>query len=454
MNTKYKKFLNYFSEYAQKGCSAFLAVVTMLLLPSVVLAQATFTEGETISIVWDENDDPELIAYNVYRRSTLSNEFSLLKSGLTDPSYDLLELDRGTYNIVVTAVSVNGLESSNSNELTFIVQAENSPGNGSGSGNGGAKTPITQPGQTPGFMDFPDENSEYDNNSDLILFPKKKALRKNTSEMSLYILYSGSSELKEIKGFETTPYVAPRVHANNVTDLELLSNERGQYLWSQYSANAELQSQGEFGKRGMSALANCDVTGDGEPDSIVISKRGQVSVLSSEDNTVTSYYNSRLKSRSVIDISCADTDNDGIENIVALRRTRKSNRSSIFIFENGASPQAIERRIPINGMKAKSLNINTSGDEIRLAVLGKRKRSSELWILDSKGNKTSVELPSGTYQVERAFLDGEEIIISRSKEGIFSQSLNSGEEPTMLIEGSEISELSLMEEKPLYKKIK
>lgn len=118
------------------------SVVTLSLLsdadfdPPAVPAQLTAVPGnETVALQWDDNTEPDLAGYNIYRSGTPQTGYTKLNSSLlTTSQYDDNDVTNYTsYFYVVTAVDTSSNESENSNlaaaapnntELTQLTSAD------------------------------------------------------------------------------------------------------------------------------------------------------------------------------------------------------------------------------------------------------------------------------------------------------------------------------------------
>lgn len=88
------------------------------------MSSTTLALGESVSLVWDPNSEPDLAGYRLYY-GTASRTYNrtVEVSGNTSVTVDDLEL--GTmYYFAVTAFNTAGLESDFSNEVTYQPQAQ------------------------------------------------------------------------------------------------------------------------------------------------------------------------------------------------------------------------------------------------------------------------------------------------------------------------------------------
>lgn len=75
-------------------------------------------QARRVVLDWNDNTEPDLAYYNVYRSTTSGSGFSLLATNVLTSTYTDTTVDLTTvYYYRVTAVDTNGNESGNSSEV-------------------------------------------------------------------------------------------------------------------------------------------------------------------------------------------------------------------------------------------------------------------------------------------------------------------------------------------------
>jgi len=97
---------------------------------------AASQEGDSVTLAWDANVEPDLMGYKVYwgvASRTYGTPVEVLLTSLTNPnspSYTVTGLANGTWYFAVTAYNTAGLESGYSNEVWTTVSVGPAPPTG------------------------------------------------------------------------------------------------------------------------------------------------------------------------------------------------------------------------------------------------------------------------------------------------------------------------------------
>ncbi len=96
--------------------------------PAAPTGLAAIAGDSVVSLDWDDNSDPDLAGYNVYRSTTSGSGYSLVNGGLvmTSDFVDSTVANGTTYYWIVRAVDTMGGESDDSNEAT-ATPADSTP---------------------------------------------------------------------------------------------------------------------------------------------------------------------------------------------------------------------------------------------------------------------------------------------------------------------------------------
>lgn len=114
----------------------FIAVAIMIVALSFVASPRTVviqTVGNTVTLAWDANSEPDLAGYKVYRGTvsgTYGTPVTLPLSALPNPSapqWTSPSLANGRYYFAVTAYNTAGLESGYSNEVSTTIATPPAP---------------------------------------------------------------------------------------------------------------------------------------------------------------------------------------------------------------------------------------------------------------------------------------------------------------------------------------
>ncbi|MCB1130149.1 MAG: hypothetical protein KDN05_03410 [Verrucomicrobiae bacterium] len=108
---------------AALGESAFSAAVsaspTDVTPPAAPAGLSAVPGNGAVSLYWDDNTDPDLVSYTVYRSTTSGSGYAAIAAGLTTSAYvDNTVANGVTYYYVVRAVDTSALESADSVEVS------------------------------------------------------------------------------------------------------------------------------------------------------------------------------------------------------------------------------------------------------------------------------------------------------------------------------------------------
>ena len=180
---------------------------------------------------------------------------------------------------------------------------------------------------------------------------------------------------------------------DGVTDIAAVDEREGELLWNIRSSITGAVSKVSLGRRGDTVISGCKLHSSSKYSLVVFKRRSRVVVTRELGRTATQ--SARLRGVRNSDlIGCADTNDDGIDEVLfKVPSTRK--RSSRVLGFDRAGRVTLSRRVP-NFVRGYTV-IGGSGNPPLVALLGGRSR---------KGRLLRVEAMAGTFSFPMFYIEG------------------------------------------------
>ena len=109
-----------------------LILISLLLLlatPAVASNLTADQAGNSVTLAWDANTEPDLAGYRIYQSRTAGGPYTQIGQVgvMPAPEWTVTGLTNGTYFWVVTARNLAGMESGYSNEVSKTISLPPAP---------------------------------------------------------------------------------------------------------------------------------------------------------------------------------------------------------------------------------------------------------------------------------------------------------------------------------------